>query len=121
MPEELKGRLDPGTPIAYKLVPLSDVVKQDKRSSMRFSHQPGAGVMPVYPQVLFDLFVCKTDQQIETEGQTPPWIEDPKLIPPPLEEEEPELEHDSSTNQLIRWFRSHAAPPLKPQYERDPS
>lgn len=35
-------------------------------------------------------------------------------------ETEPELEHDSSTNQLIRWFRSHAGPPAKPRSKGAP-
>jgi glucose-6-phosphate isomerase len=31
---------------------------------------------------------------------------------------EPELKHDSSTNQLIRWFRQHAGAASKPQEQR---
>jgi glucose-6-phosphate isomerase len=39
-----------------------------------------------------------------------------KQILPELESEtEPKLEHDSSTNQLIRWFREHAERPIRSQ------
>ena len=74
--------IDPKVGIGYKLTPISDVVKQDKRSSLRFSHQPGQGHLPVYSQVLFDLYICKTDQTYPTEGTLLPRIEQLHLIPP---------------------------------------
>ena len=81
-PADRLQELDPKVGIAYRLAPLSDVVKQDKRSSLRFSHRPGSGGLPVYPQVLFDTFVSRTDLSYPTEGAVPPQIEDLRLIPP---------------------------------------
>jgi hypothetical protein len=78
-PSELRSRLDPQIPFGYKLVPLGDVVKQDQRSSLRFSHQPGAASLPVYPQILFDMFVCKTDTIIKPDERIPPWIDRPEF------------------------------------------
>jgi hypothetical protein len=85
-PSDLVYRLDPKVTVGYKLTPLSDITKQDKRSSLRFSHQPGQGVLPVYPQTLFDLFTQNTDQTYPEEGAIPPRIDNLRLIPPNKQE-----------------------------------
>lgn len=81
-PQDLVLTLDPKVAIGYKLTPLSDISKQDKRTSLRFSHQPGQGALPVYPQILFDLFIHNTDQTFPEEGAVPPKIEKLRLLPP---------------------------------------
>ena len=81
-PPDIATTLDPKVGIGFKLVPVSDILKQDKRSSMRFSHLPGQGALPVYPQILFDTFIFKTDHAYPEEGAIPPLIESLRLIPP---------------------------------------
>jgi hypothetical protein len=81
-PTELVSTLDPKVAVGYKLTPLSDITKQDKRTSLRFSHQPGQGVLPVYPQILFDVFVQDTDQTFPEEGAIPSRIDQLHLLPP---------------------------------------
>lgn len=81
-PADLVSSLDPKVAVGYKLTPLSDISKQDKRSSLRFSHQPGQGALPVYPQILFDLFIHDTDQTYPEEGAIPPRIDQLRLAPP---------------------------------------
>ena len=90
-PEDLQSRLDPKIPFGYKLVPISDVVKQDMRSSLRFSHQSGAGALPVYPHILFDLFVCKTDTTLIPDTPAPAWIEHPTFTSPDNGAADPEV------------------------------
>lgn len=79
-PPEMVAMLDPKVGIGYKLTPTSDILKQDKRSSLRFSHLPGQGVLPVYPQILFDLHIHCTDRTFPEEGAIPPSIENLRAI-----------------------------------------
>lgn len=81
-PPETTALLDPKIGIGYKLTPVSDITKLDKRGSLRFSHLHGKGVLPVYPQVLFDLFVHATDQTYPTEGAIVPRIDTLMCLPP---------------------------------------
>ncbi|MFT5367484.1 MAG: hypothetical protein ACI8V2_002445, partial [Candidatus Latescibacterota bacterium] len=81
-PSNMVATLDPKVAIGYKLTPLSDITKQDKRSSLRFSHQPGQGALPVYPQTLFDLFIQDTDQTYPEEGAIAHRLDDLRLVPP---------------------------------------
>jgi hypothetical protein len=74
--------VDPKVGVAFRISPLSDIVKQDKRSSLRFSHLPGRGALPVYPQVLFDACIWRTNLTYPTEGAITPQIDDLRLIPP---------------------------------------
>lgn len=74
--------VDPKVGVGFRITPLSDIVKQDKRSSLRFSHLPGRGALPVYPQVLFDACVWRTNLTYPTEDTIAPQIEDLRLIPP---------------------------------------
>ncbi len=99
------GDIDPKVGIGYKLIPLSDVVKQDKRSSLRFSHQPGQGSLPVYPQVLFDAYVWRTDLTYPTEGAIPPRIEDLQLILPE-DSKDRHAEPDLNLESLVYTFKN---------------
>ena len=80
-PADLVSTLDPKVAVGFKITPLSDITKQDKRSSLRFSHQPGQGALPVYPQTLFDLFIHDTDQTYPEEGAIAPRLEKLRLLP----------------------------------------
>lgn len=81
LPLEVLQRIDPKVGAVYRLAPLSDVIKQDKRSSLRFTHVRGRAALPVYPQILFDTVVWKTDQTYPEDGPFQLWIEDLKAIP----------------------------------------
>ncbi len=81
-PPEILKQLDPKVGIGYKLTPTTDISKQDKRSSLRFSHLPGEGVLPVYSQVLFDLYICNTDQRYPEEGAILPSLDNLGLLLP---------------------------------------
>jgi len=102
-PPDLVSTLDPKVAIGYKLTPLSDISKQDKRSSLRFSHQPGQGALPVYPQILFDLFVHDTDQTYPEEGAVAPRIEHLRLLP--VEKEQQKLSPEFLAEELVRVFK----------------
>lgn len=71
--------LDPRIPGAFKLKPVGEVRKNDKRSFMRFTHKVGRGTLKVYSQILFDLYVSKTNFTYPTQGSLPPRITDLKV------------------------------------------
>ena len=73
--------LSPSSGTGFRVRPLTEVVKQDKRNSLRFSHKPGGGSLPVYPQILFDCFVTLTNLEFPTEGALSPCIEEMKARP----------------------------------------
>lgn len=73
--------LSPPAGTGYQLRPVTEVTKQDKRNSLRFSHRPGGGALPVYSQILFDCFVTLTNLEFPTEGALSPRIEDVKIKP----------------------------------------
>ena len=73
--------LSPSSGTGFRVRPLTEVIKQDKRNSLRFSHKPGGGTLPVYPQILFDCFVSLTDLEFPTEGALSPRIEEMKVRP----------------------------------------
>lgn len=96
--------IDPKVKFGYKLTPLSDLLKQDNRSSLRFSHQPGEGSLPVFPQILFDVFVSKTNQTYPTQGSILPIIENPKFLP--LENQNPPFVNQTfNPTKLIQTFK----------------
>ena len=80
-PKEIISELDPRMPGAFKLKPVGTVRKSDKRSFLRFSHKPGRGALRVYAQIMFDLFVSKTNFIYPTQGGLPPRITDLKATP----------------------------------------
>ncbi len=80
-PDEVRGDLDPRVPMAYALRPVGNVRKSDKRQFLRYSHKPGHGGMRVYSQILFDLYITKTDVTFPETGSLPPYINDLHLVP----------------------------------------
>lgn len=102
-PEEL-SRIDPKVGTGFRLTPLSDIIKQDKRSAIRFSHLPGRARLPVYPQILFDVFVWRTDLSLPSEGALPMRIEELKLETPEADEEEVS-EEERTLESLVQRFK----------------
>lgn len=90
-------RLNPSSGVGFPLRPLSDVIKQDQRNSLRFSHRTPPGALPVYPQVLFDVFAMRTNLQPPSEGAIPPWIETSESIHTP-----PSIRLDPTTRSVPR-------------------
>ena len=84
-PPEMLKDMDPKIGAGYRLVkngsPRSNVAKRDKRQAIRFSHKIGRGSMRVYPQILFDASIQKTDFRFPTEGSIPPRITSLKVTP----------------------------------------
>jgi hypothetical protein len=60
-PEDLLDDLAPRIPSAYMLRPIGDIRKMEKRQFLRYPHKAGAGQRRVYTQILFDLYITKTD------------------------------------------------------------
>ncbi|MGA1195797.1 MAG: hypothetical protein ACO36I_04760 [Candidatus Latescibacterota bacterium] len=79
-PESLMDDLAPRIPVAYMLRPVSNIRKIEKRQYLRYSHKV-TGDRRVYTQVLFDLFVTKTDVVFPETGSLPPYITDIHPIP----------------------------------------
>ncbi len=73
--------LRPRSGAGFRVRLATDVTKQDNRNSLRFSHRPGGGSLPVYSQIMFDVFVTRTNVELPTEGAIPPWIEDVNILP----------------------------------------
>ena len=101
---ESLSRIDPKVGTGFRLTPLSDVVKQDKRNAIRFSHLPGRAHLPVYPQVLFDVHVWKTRLELPAEGALPLRLEDLQLVPPDGSDDEV-LEEDRTLEGLVQRFK----------------
>ncbi|MDP6037873.1 MAG: hypothetical protein QGG64_04930 [Candidatus Latescibacteria bacterium] len=79
-PDKLLDDLAPRIPAGYKLKPISNIRNIDKRQYLRYS-QKVTGERRVYTQVLFDLFVAKTDVVFPDTGSLPPNIEEIQVIP----------------------------------------
>ncbi|MDP6776738.1 MAG: hypothetical protein QGI83_08235 [Candidatus Latescibacteria bacterium] len=80
-PDDIRSDLDPRVPMGYALRPVGNIHKSDKRQFLRYSHKAGHGGTRVYSQVLFDLFVTKTDVTFPETGSLPPRIDDLHLLP----------------------------------------
>ena len=80
-PDNILADLDPRVPMAYALKPVGVIRKTDKRQFLRYSHKPGHGGMRVYSQVLFDLYLTKTDVVFPETGSLPSYISDFNLVP----------------------------------------
>ncbi|MDA0711376.1 MAG: hypothetical protein O3B73_14345, partial [bacterium] len=85
-PESLMDDLAPRIPVAYMLRPVSNIRKIENRQNLRYSHK-ATGDRRVYTQILFDLFLTKTDVVFPDSGSLPPFIADIHSIP-----------HDTVTN-----------------------
>ena len=80
-PEHLMDDMAPRIPSAYMLRPVGNIRKQEKRQFLRYSHKVGgSGQRRVYSQILFDLFVTKTDITFPDEGPLPPKLADLRTI-----------------------------------------
>ena len=79
-PEHLLEELAPRIPIAYQLKPISAIRNIDKRQYLRYAHKV-TGERRVYTQLLFDMFIAKTDVVFPDTGSLPPKIEEINTIP----------------------------------------
>jgi hypothetical protein len=102
-PAEMARNVDPQVGVGYRLVPLTNVAKRDKRQAIRFSHKVGRGALRVYPQILFDVYVQKTAFRYPTEGSLPPRINDLKVVPYGRQREE--YEEDFSVERVVAAFK----------------
>ena len=100
-PIETIRSLNPRTGVGYRLVPLTNVAKQDKRQALRFSHKMGRGSTRVYPQVQFDVYVQKTDFRFPAKGSVPPCITSLECFP----YRTPEEEADFSAGRVVAAFK----------------
>ena len=98
------SRIDPKSGTGFRLTPLSDIIKQDKRSAIRFSHLRGRARLPVYPQVLFDVFAWKTSLTLPSEGAMPLRIEDMKLEVPPNRDDDV-MDEERTLEGLVQRFK----------------
>ncbi len=93
-PEDLLDNLAPRISSAYMLRPVGNIRKQERRSFLRYSHKAGSGQRRVYSQILFDLYVTKTDITFPDTGALPTKLADLATIPfsdeMDLEDPEPE-------------------------------
>ena len=81
-PPEVLDELHPRVPMGYALRPVGPIRKNDKRQFLRYTHKVGHGAgMKVYSQILFDLYVQKTDVTFPETGSLPNQISDLHLIP----------------------------------------
>ena len=80
IPDSLLNDLAPRIPVAYKLKPISTIRNIDKRQYLRYAHKV-TGERRVYTQVLFDLYVAKTDIVFPDTGSLPSKIEELHVIP----------------------------------------
>lgn len=75
-PENLLDELAPRIPMAYMLRPVGNIRKLEKRQFLRYAHKAGAGSRRVYSQIMFDLYVTKTDTTYPDTGSLPPKLAD---------------------------------------------
>ena len=101
-PAEILRNMDPKVGVGYRLIPISRVVKQDKRQALRFSHKVGQGRLRVYPQVTFDVYVQKTDFRFPTRGSIPPRI---NFLTIPLEKTGEEDPADVVPERIVERFK----------------
>ena len=102
-PPEVLRDMDPKVGVACRLVPVTTVAKRDKRQAIRFSHKVGRGSMRVYPQILFDVFVQKTDFRFPTQGSITPRIDVLNGIP--FKETKDEEKGNINSEQLVGAFK----------------
>ena len=79
-PDSLIEDLAPRIPVAYMLKPISAIRNIDKRQYLRYAHKV-TGERRVYTQLLFDVFIAKTDVVFPNTGSLPPKIEEISAIP----------------------------------------
>jgi len=79
-PDNLLDDLAPRIPSAPMLRPVGNIRKQEKRQFLRYSHKAG-GAKRVYSQIMFDLYVTKTDITFPDTGALPPKLADLNTMP----------------------------------------
>ncbi|MCZ6636545.1 MAG: hypothetical protein O7G87_24375, partial [bacterium] len=80
-PDAFLDDLAPRIPVAYMLQPVGNIRKIENRQYLRYAHKVGHGGTRVYTQLLFDLYVTKTDISFPDTGSLPPNITDIHTIP----------------------------------------
>ncbi len=63
--DRLLGALEPRRPVGFKLTPVGNVIKNERRRSLRFAHIRGVKGPQVFPNFRFDL-LCGTGQAQRT-------------------------------------------------------
>ena len=100
-PENLMDEMAPRIPSAYMLRPVGNIRKLEKRQFLRYSHKAG-GSRRVYSQILFDLYVTKTDVTFPDTGALPPKLSDLHTLP---FSEEIDLD-DPSAEDVVKFMKN---------------
>lgn len=100
-PDNLLDDLAPRIPAAYMLRPVGNIRKLEKRQFLRYSHKAG-GQRHVYSQILFDLYVTKTDAALPDTGVLPQKLADLQTIP---HTDEIELD-DPSPEDVVKFMKN---------------
>ena len=101
-PENLLDDLAPRVPIAYMLRPVGNIRKQEKRQFLRYAHKAGAGARRVYSQIMFDLYITKTDTTYPDTGSLPPKLADLHTI---AHDDEVDLDDPNAEN-IVKFMKN---------------
>jgi len=102
-PEDLMDDLAPRIPSAYMLRPVGNIRKLEKRQFLRYSHKSGRGGQKrVYTQILFDLYITKTDITFPDTGALPPNLADIHMLP---HSDEIDLD-DPSPEDVVKFMKN---------------
>ena len=102
--DRLMGGMEPRAPVGYKLAPLSNVVRNEKRQSLRFAHARGARGPQVFPNFRLDLFV----ERVRLDGPANERL--PEVIPVPgVDPVTDEVRACDSPEALVRLFHKMLA------------
>jgi hypothetical protein len=80
-PDNIRDELDPRLPQGYAVRPVGEIKNLDKRMFLRYAYKPGKVGMRDYSQIMFDLFITKTDVTFPDSGSLPNHISDLHLEP----------------------------------------
>lgn len=110
-PVEMVQNMNPRVGVGFRLIPLTNVSKKDNRQAIRFSHKVGRGALRVYPQILFDVTIQKTDFRFPARGSIPPRINALKGLPcsESREAEEADFCAERAVNDFKGAIRTHHA------------
>ena len=101
-PENLMDELAPRIPMAYMLRPVGNIRKLEKRQFLRYSHKAGAGARRVYSQIMFDLYITKTDTTYPDTGSLPPNLADLQTI---AHDDEVDIE-DPDPENIVKFMKN---------------
>ncbi|MDP6776222.1 MAG: hypothetical protein QGI83_05615, partial [Candidatus Latescibacteria bacterium] len=79
--DRLMGGMEPRAPVGFKLAPLSNLVRNEKRRSLRFAHARGAKGPQVFPNFRLDLFVERVRPGAPADEHLPEIIPVPGVDP----------------------------------------